>query len=158
MKLRALVIDDSRVMRNMVMDSLCKTGIADFEFTEAADGGEAISKFDPDRIDIPFVDWNMPGLNGLEFARHVRSLRWARHVPLIMITSESAEGKKQDAYDKARITCYITKPFTVETMRRALVPIVYEMFHKHDHEAKPAPTAAPAARPGGGFFSKLIKG
>lgn len=152
MKLKALVVDDSRIMRNMVMETLRKTGLAEFEFVEAADGGDAIGKFDPDVIDIAFVDWNMPNLDGIEFARHARSMRRIKAVPVIMVTSESAASKKQAAFDEARITHYITKPFTVEMVKGIVGPILREMGEKNQSASQPA------AKPTGGFFSKLVKG
>lgn len=153
--LRALVIDDSRIMRNMVKDHLIRTELAIFEFTEAGDGAEAIDLFDPDKIDIVFVDWNMPKMNGIEFARHVRSLGYANHVPVIMITSESAEGRQESAYESARITCYITKPFTLDQVKEKVGPIVEKLMQKQQATAAKAP-AAPAPAKSGGFFSKLM--
>lgn len=164
--LRALVIDDSRVMRNMVMKSLTETGLAEFEFTEAGNGQEGVDKFDADTCDIIFADWNMPGMNGIEFARQIRAMPWAKHIPVVMVTSESGDAKMQDAFDKARITCYITKPFTVEEMTAKIRPVIDEVQKRRDDsaaaaESAPAPAAvpaAPAAKPsGGGFFSKLLK-
>lgn len=154
-QLRALIVDDSRIMRSMVMKSLQETNLAEFEFVEADGGQEAMEKFDPDVIDIIFVDWNMPGMNGIEFARQVRSMSWAHHVPVIMITSESGEGKQQDAFDKARITCYITKPFTVEEMHEKVEPLI-EKVRNHKEESKAVAPPPPAATSGGGFFSKLL--
>lgn len=159
--LRALVIDDSRVMRNMVMQTLRQAEMAEFEFTEAGSGSEAISKFDADKTDIIFVDWNMPGMNGIEFAREIRAMSWASHIPVVMITSESGSEKQQNAYDKARITCYITKPFTVEDIREKVVPVIEEFKRKKEKSSAPAPApvktaAPPPPKPGGGFFTKLL--
>ena len=157
--LRALVIDDSRVMRNMVMQTLKQSGVAEFEFTEAGSGSEAIDKFDADTCDIIFVDWNMPGMNGIEFARQIRAMHWANHIPVVMITSETGQEKQQNAYDKARITCYITKPFTPEEIRAKVAPVIEEMEKKRAKMAPAAPAkpaAAPPAKPAGGFFSKLL--
>lgn len=156
--IRALVIDDSKIMRGMVKENLRKTELAEFEFTEAGDGSEAIDIFDPDRIDIVFVDWNMPKMNGIEFARHVRSLGYANHVPVVMITSESAEGRSEEAFDAARITCYITKPFTMEQVKEKVSPVI-DKIAQHRQAAKAPATAAikpTAAKPSGGFFSKLL--
>lgn len=156
MKLRALVIDDSRIMRNMVKDNLQKTELAEFEFTEAGDGSEAIDIFDPDKIDIVFVDWNMPKMNGIEFARHVRSLGYAHHVPVIMITSESAEGRQESAYESARITCYITKPFTVDQVKEKITPVLEKLAQRQQAASVSAPAPVAPPKPGGGFFSKLM--
>jgi len=157
--LSAMVIDDSRVMRNMVMQTLQQAEIAEFEFTEAGSGSEAIGKFDADSIDIIFVDWNMPGMNGIEFAREVRSMSWASHIPIVMITSETGSEKQQNAYDKARITCYVTKPFTVDEIREKVSPVIEDIQKKREKSAAPVvakPTAPPPAKQGGGFFSKLL--
>jgi len=157
--LSAMVIDDSRVMRNMVMQTLQQAEIAEFEFTEAGSGSEAIGKFDADSIDIIFVDWNMPGMNGIEFAREVRSMSWASHIPIVMITSETGSEKQQNAYDKARITCYVTKPFTVDEIREKVSPVIEDIQKKREKSAAPVaakPAAPPPAKQGGGFFSKLL--
>lgn len=154
--LEALVIDDSRVMRNMVMQALQQAELANFEFTEAGNGQEALDKFDADKTDIIFVDWNMPGMNGIEFARQVRSMSWANHIPIIMITSETGSEKQQNAYDKARITCYVTKPFTPEELREKIGPVIEGLAQKRQKTA-PQPAAAPAApAKSGGFFTKLL--
>lgn len=162
-QLKAMVIDDSRVMRNMVIKSLQETNLAEFEITEAGNGSEALDKFDAGNVDIIFADWNMPGMNGIEFAKQVRSMSWARHIPVIMITSESGEGKQQDAFNQARITCYITKPFTVEEMRAKLQPVIEKLREKFDTTPAstpappaPKPPAPPPPASGGGFFSKLL--
>ena len=150
--LRAMVVDDSRVMRNMVMQTLQQAGLANFEFTEAGSGSEALGSFDADKIDIIFVDWNMPGMNGIEFAREIRAMSWASHIPIVMITSETGAEKQQNAYDKARITCYVTKPFTVEEIRGKVSVVIEELLKKREKTAAPA---APAKQ-SGGFFSKLL--
>lgn len=156
--LRALVIDDSRVMRGMVMQTLRQTEIADFEFSEASSGNEALDKFDAETTEIIFCDWNMPGMNGIEFARQIRSMPWAKHIPVVMITSESADGKQQEAFNQARITCYITKPFTADEIREKLVPIIDGLSKKND-QAKPAVANKPTPpKPSGGFFTKLMGG
>jgi two-component system, chemotaxis family, chemotaxis protein CheY len=156
--LRALVIDDSRVMRGMVMESLKKTELAEFEFTQAGSGREALEVFKPEETDIIFCDWNMPEMNGIEFARQVRSMSWASHIPVVMVTSESGDGRQQDAFNEARITCYITKPFTVEEIIEKLTPVLAEMKRKQEKAAAPAKPAAAPAKAAGGFFSKLIGG
>jgi len=155
--IRTLVIDDSRIMRNIVMETLCKTGLAEFEFTEAVSGSEAMEKFDADTTDMIFVDWNMPGMNGIEFARFVRSSHWANHIPIVMVTSETGDAKQKDAYDKARISCYVTKPFTVDEMKEKILPIIADVQKRKSQSASAPPAAiAPPAAKSGGFFSKLL--
>ncbi len=127
MVLRALVVDDSKVMRTMVKNSLDKTGLAKFKFTEAQDGADALQKFDPKNIDICFVDWNMPKMNGFDFALEVRGIRGTRHIPIVFITSEKTMGKMMDATDKAGANAFICKPFTVDELKHKLKPILDKM-------------------------------
>lgn len=124
MKLRALVVDDSRVMRKMVMDSLNKTNLADFEFSEAEDGADALDKFNPKKTDIVFADWNMPNMSGVDFAREVRAMGDTEHIPIIMVTSEKTMAKIEEALDSAGANAFISKPFTVEYMLRKIGPVI----------------------------------
>jgi two-component system chemotaxis response regulator CheY len=127
MKLKALVIDDSRVMRNMVMQSLNKTRLAEFEFLEAEDGEDALAKFDADNIDVAFVDWNMPRMTGIDFVRKVRALGNTDHIAMVMVTSEKTMGKIEEALDEAGANAYICKPFTAEDLVRKLQPLFEEI-------------------------------
>lgn len=142
MKLKALVVDDSRVMRTMVMRMLGEAKLADFEFIEAEDGADALSKFNPDHIDIAFVDWNMPNMSGIDFVRKVRANRNARHIPLIMVTSERTMGKMEDALDRAGANAYICKPFTAAELHAKLGKIISSMPEKKEKS--------------GGFFGKML--
>lgn len=143
MKVRALVIDDSRVMRTMVMGAVNRTNLAEFEFTEAEDGVDGLSKFDAKKTDLVFVDWNMPKMTGIEFVRRVRAMPTDRHVAIIMVTSERTAGKMDEALDGAGADSYICKPFTVVEMERKLAKYIAALG------AKDKPSA-------GGFFTKLM--
>ena len=143
MKLRALVVDDSRVMRSMVMQELRRSSLAEFDFIEAEDGADAVKKFHPGKIDIAFIDWNMPNMSGIEFVRRVRAMGKTEHIPLIMVTSEKTMGKVEEALDDAGANAFISKPFTGEMLDRKLAPII------SDIEARSSSR--------GGFFSKLMK-
>jgi two-component system chemotaxis response regulator CheY len=116
-KLTALVVDDSRVMRNMVKQSLQRTEIADFNFVEAGDGVEALTKFDPHLIDLALVDINMPRMDGINFVTKVREMNNGREVPIIIITSEKTVATMEAALDVAGANAYICKPFTVDELK-----------------------------------------
>jgi two-component system chemotaxis response regulator CheY len=147
MDLTALVIDDSRVMRSMVMQALQKARLASFTFVEAQDGADALTKFDPKTIDICFVDWNMPNMTGVEFIKKARSTGGAFEVPMVMVTSERAINKIEEALNAAGADAYICKPFTPEDMQVKLQKVVNKIQHRKE----------PAAQAGGtGFFSDLF--
>jgi two-component system chemotaxis response regulator CheY len=143
LKVRAMVVDDSRVMRNMVMQELRRSGLADFEFTEAENGADALKKFHPSKIDIVFIDWNMPKMSGIEFVRKVRSTWKNEQTPLVMITSEKTVGKAEEALDDAGANAFISKPFTAEMLDRKIAPLIKDIEARGNSR--------------GGFFSRLVK-
>lgn len=153
MVLRALVIDDSKMMRKIVMEHVRQTNLGEFQFTEAEDGADALSKFDPAAFDVILADWNMPRMSGLDFVHKVRSMRGTDHIGILMVTSERTVGKMELAMDKAQADGYLCKPFTVEEMQRKLARVLMKRAPQRSQQ--------PAAKTGtakGGFFSKLVEG
>ncbi len=140
MDIHALVVDDSGIMRKMVMKSLRQCELATFTFTEAVDGLDALEKFDPKQIDIIFLDWNMPNMTGMEFVKEIRSTE-KHHIPIVMITTEGTLGKMDEAFDDGAVDGYVAKPFTVEMLQMKLEPL----FDKLSEQSKL----------GGSFFGKL---
>lgn len=143
--IRALVVDDSRVMRNMVMNALKMSRLATFEFTEATDGADALTKFDPAQFDMCFVDWNMPNMNGVEFVKKARATGTAFNIPMVMVTSEQTMAKIEEALNQAGADSYICKPFTPEDMKVKLEKLVNKVL-----------AAKTPAEKAGGFFSGLL--
>ncbi len=146
LNLCALVIDDSRVMRSMVMKNLIAARLANFTFIEAEDGADALAKFDPAKIDICFVDWNMPNMTGVEFVRKARARGDTGLVPMIMVTSEKTMSKIEEALAEAGADAYICKPFTVDDLQGKLKKLLDKLANQLS-----APTPAE-----GGFFSRLL--
>ena len=123
MNINALVVDDSGIMRKMVISNLKKSKLAAFEFDEAVDGQDALEKYDPDKHQMLFVDWNMPNMNGLEFIMEARA-KTDHHIPIVMITTESTIGKVEEAMDKGGVDTFICKPFNVEILTIKLTPLL----------------------------------
>ena len=140
MDIHAMVVDDSGIMRKMVMKSLRESKLANFVFTEAVDGQDALTKFDPDVIKLMFVDWNMPNMTGIELVRKIRETA-PSHVPIVMITTEGTMGRVEEALDQCGVDGYVVKPFTVDVLQKKLEPIFDKL------------SAAQAKSKG--FFSKL---
>jgi len=159
MKLKALVIDDSGVMRKMVMKGLTEAKLAEFEFVEAEDGQIALDKLKADEIDIAFVDWNMPNMTGVEFVKEVRKLEKRNcddAIPLVMVTSEKTMGKVQEALDEAGADGFISKPFTVEEMQVKLKKHTdkAQIIRSRKNRAKQGATTPPEAT--GGWLGKMF--
>ncbi len=146
MKIRILIADDSKVMRGIVMSTVNSSQLAEFEFVEAENGEDAASKFDPATIDMVFTDWNMPKASGVDFVKEVRRRPGGESTPIIMVTSEKAMGKMEQALDEAGADAYICKPFTSEDVVRTLSKFIDDITQRKQKAAK------------GGFFGKLMGG
>jgi two-component system chemotaxis response regulator CheY len=118
-KIKALVVDDSKIMRSAVKRALDQLMIADFEYVEAMNGEDALDQFNDD-IQIIFLDWNMPKMTGVEFAKAVREKGNTEHIPIIMVTAEKSMGKVDVALNEGGANEYITKPFTADKMYKTI--------------------------------------
>lgn len=111
MPIDILVVDDSAVMRKIIIKAI-KDGIfSDASITEASDGADGLKVFDPNKMDLVLADWNMPNLNGLEFVKKVREIKTSKKIVIIMITTEGSAAKMEEAMNN-EVDNYITKPFT----------------------------------------------
>ncbi len=115
MSTRVLVADDSSTMRKIILRSLQAVGVS--EVTEAADGDEAVDKFNPGDFDLVLTDWNMPGKSGLEVTQEIR--KKDDKIPIIMVTTEAEKSRVMEAIE-AGVSDYLVKPFTAETLREKL--------------------------------------
>lgn len=118
-KIKALVVDDSKIMRSAVKRTLDQLMLADFEYIEAIDGEDALEKFSED-IQIIFLDWNMPRMTGVDFSKAVRQKGNTEHIPIIMITAEKSMGKVDTALNEGGANAYVTKPFTADQVYKVL--------------------------------------
>jgi two-component system chemotaxis response regulator CheY len=105
---RALVVDDSRVVRLIVGQTLREIGM---EVIEAANGIAALEQLElfPD-VGLMLLDWNMPEMNGFELLLKVRSQRSYDAVQILMVTSESEAIQVTRALS-AGANEYLMKPF-----------------------------------------------
>ena len=118
-KVKALVVDDSKIMRSAVKRALNNLMLAEFEYVDAKDGQDALEKFNNEDIEIMFVDWNMPNMTGVEFSQAVRE-QGNEHIPIIMVTAEKSMGKVDKALNEGGANEYITKPFNADKMHKAI--------------------------------------
>ena len=102
-----LVVDDSSSFRTVVKLALQKAG---YTVIEAGDGKDASVKLNGQKINLIVCDVNMPRMDGLSFARHVKDSPVHKFTPIIMLTTESQESKKAEG-KAAGVRAWITKPF-----------------------------------------------
>ena len=82
--MKALVVDDSFIMRNILKNILAELHVESGEILEARDGEEALNILNKNEIDILLLDWNMPKLNGIELVKIVRKFERYKELPIIM--------------------------------------------------------------------------
>lgn len=108
---QALVVDDSKVMREMIV--ACLRPESELAFTQAASGLEAIEKLSLQRFDVVVLDLNMPDIGGIEVVEFVRSQDTLRDLPIIIVTTRGDEASRARALS-AGASRFMTKPFTPE--------------------------------------------
>ncbi len=122
-EIRALIVDDSSVMRKIVERSLRQAGLTELVVREAGTGIEGLAILKSQQVDLILSDINMPSMDGLEFVRQVHMQNLAPGVPVIMITTESSEEHVKQAI-QAGARGYIRKPFTAEQVKERVLPLV----------------------------------
>jgi two-component system chemotaxis response regulator CheY len=117
-----LVVDDSAMMRKIVIKNLKECGF-DVNIVEASDGQEGLEKFKAGGIACVLSDWNMPNMDGLSMVREIRKVDPSKSVPIIMITTEGSADKVKEAV-MAGANNYLAKPFTPERFKEKLAKIL----------------------------------
>ncbi|MCL2320170.1 MAG: response regulator [Treponema sp.] len=117
-----MVVDDSRIMRNIVKNTFDLLKIP-VNYLEASDGKMALELLLDHEVDLVLLDWNMPNLPGIDFLKTVRSIEKFKHLPVIMITSEVSKFSVIEAV-KAGVTAYITKPINDKIFMEKLSQIL----------------------------------
>jgi two-component system chemotaxis response regulator CheY len=102
-----LTVDDSASVRQMVKFTLSDAG---YEVIEAVDGKDALGKLGK-APNLIITDLNMPNMDGIELIRNVRANSACKGVPILMLTTESQESRKQEG-KAAGATGWIVKPFS----------------------------------------------
>jgi two-component system, chemotaxis family, chemotaxis protein CheY len=114
---RALVIDDSRMIRRILSHTLTQLG---FEVAEAGDGREGLERLtEQGRPDLVMVDWNMPQMDGLAFLREVRSQPVHGNLCLVMLTTDDDPVQRAEAR-QAGANDYLLKPVSLGDLQQSL--------------------------------------
>ncbi|HTA22608.1 MAG TPA: response regulator [Terriglobales bacterium] len=121
--IRALIVDDSSVMRKIVERSLRQAGIDMKQVLEAGNGAEALAVLQDNSVDLILCDINMPVMDGLEFVKQLSGVANAKGVPVVMITTEGSESHVLQALSSGA-RGYIRKPFTPDQVREHVIPVL----------------------------------
>ena len=118
--MKILVVDDFSTMRRIIKNLLKDLGFSNIQ--EADDGSTALPMLQQGDFDFVVTDWNMPGMQGIDLLRAIRSDESLKHLPVMMVT---AEAKKEQivAAAQAGVNGYVVKPFTAATLKEKLEKI-----------------------------------
>ncbi|WP_433964762.1 response regulator [Tunturiibacter gelidiferens] len=125
--MRALIIDDSAVMRKVIERALRQAGLELSEVLQASNGEEALQTLrdnqGSDALALILSDINMPVMDGLQFLEARKQENLAQGVPVVMITTEGNESFVLRAI-AAGAQGYICKPFTAEQVKARVLPLL----------------------------------
>jgi two-component system chemotaxis response regulator CheY len=116
-----MVVDDSRIMRNIVKNTFDLLKIP-VQYLEAEDGEKALSLLLKNKVSLILLDWNMPNLSGIDFLKRIKADDEYRDIPVIMVTSEAAKFNVIEAL-KNGATDYITKPIQLDLFKAKLAKL-----------------------------------
>lgn len=112
--IKILVVDDTPMIRNIIKDILMKLGYSNIK--DAENGIHALQRLKEEKFDLVFLDWNMPGMQGIDVLREMRKSETYKNTPVIMVTAE-AEKEKVISAIKEGVSDYIVKPFKPSTLK-----------------------------------------
>ncbi|MFY0408589.1 response regulator [Solicola sp. PLA-1-18] len=115
--MKILIVDDSRVMRQIVLRTLRQAGYDHADTVEAENGRHALQVIAAERPDLVLSDWNMPEMNGIELLRDLRAA--GNQTAFGFVTSEGSDTMREEAATAGALFL-IAKPFTADTFREHL--------------------------------------
>lgn len=120
MSMPILIVDDYNTMIRILRNLLRQLGFTNID--EACDGRAALAKLRTKSYGLVISDSNMSPMSGLELLNRVRADERTKALPFIMIANDTAEGSAAER--RAGASSYIVKPFTAQSLKTKLVPVL----------------------------------
>ena len=115
-----MIVDDAASVRQVVGLALRGAG---YDVLEASDGKDALGKLTGQKIHLVISDVNMPNMDGITFVTELKKLPAYRFTPVIMLTTESTDSKKQ-AGQAAGAKAWVVKPFQPPQLLAAVTKLI----------------------------------
>lgn len=116
---RVLIVDDDADLRRVVSALLAQSGYAT---SAVASAEEALDSLRTDLFDMVILDWNLPGMTGIDFCRRLRTEHRSR-LPVLFLTAHSSEQDMVLAFE-AGADDYVVKPFRVPELTARVVGLL----------------------------------
>jgi len=139
-----LVVDDDPLSRQVLLDTLAQSGDSDeeltgytrFEVMVASNGDEAEKLATESLPDAILMDWQMPGISGVDVVKRLKKKNRTKDIPVLMVTSVTSDDKLQEAFEAGAVD-YITKPVKeIELLVRVKSVLKTSLYHKEILEQK----------------------
>jgi two-component system chemotaxis response regulator CheY len=121
MAFNVLVVDDSAVMRQMVVRTLRMSGLPRASVLEAGNGEEGLFVLQDQWVDLLLLDINMPVMNGEEMLRRIRANPETENLPVIVVSTEGSEARLHSLTEMG--AAIVRKPFAPETLRDTILRV-----------------------------------
>jgi len=142
-RLRVLVVDDNAAAREILQEPLSSLAR---RVDTVASGKEAIAAIQErdgtDPYDIVFMDWRMPGMDGLQASRHIKSDETLRHRPAIVLVTAFGREEVRDEAERLQLDGFLVKPVT----KSMIVDTLVNVFSDDGEDLRGAADADEAAR------------
>lgn len=123
-EVRVLLVDDSRLARNHIRRVLEGMGLKKIQ--EAENGADALTLLKDQIFDLVVTDYNMPEMDGRELSEFIRFNSETAHIPIIMVTSESADSAHMANIQQTGVNALCDKPFEASEVRKMLAALLSE--------------------------------
>ena len=122
MSINILIVDDSAVMRSMIIRTinLCELDVG--EIYQAANGREGLEQLENEWVDLVFIDVNMPVMDGMEMLSYLRKKPLTRDLPVLIVSTESNDDRIK-LIDQQNAG-FVHKPFTPEMLRAKVLDML----------------------------------
>jgi two-component system chemotaxis response regulator CheY len=121
--IRVLVVDDSRMARNVIKRTIGNLGMQ--LITEAVDGEQAINLMKENMYDLVITDYNMPSVDGLALTQYIRNHSQQSHIPILMVSSEANDTHLSNVFS-AGVNALCDKPFEPQLVKKILYQLLEE--------------------------------
>jgi two-component system sensor histidine kinase/response regulator len=126
-RLRALVVDDNPAAREILQESLSVLARHVDVVASGKDAIAAIRRQDPvEPYDIVFMDWRMPGMDGLQASRYIKSDETLTHQPAIVLVTAFGREEVREEAEQLRLDGFLLKPVTKSMIVDTLVNVFAE--------------------------------
>jgi signal transduction histidine kinase/CheY-like chemotaxis protein/HAMP domain-containing protein len=142
-RLRALIVDDNAAAREILAEPLSALGS---RVDAVGSGKEAIAlvheRDATDPYDIVFMDWRMPGMDGLQASRHIKSDETLRHPPAIVLVTAFGREEVREEAERLQLDGFLLKPVT----KSMIVDTLVQVFADGGEDLRGAADVGPTAR------------